>query len=105
MDGADIITALRAVLPEDCLLTREEERRPYECDGLTAFRRLPQLVALPRTKRLGAWASLVLLLLVYPANVQMAVDAGKPHDAYSWGVWLRLPLQFPMFAWAYRNTK
>ena len=49
MDGADIVTALRAVLPEDCLLTREEERRPYECDGLTAFRRLPQLVALPRT--------------------------------------------------------
>ena len=50
MDGADIVTALRAVLPEDCVLTREEERRPYECDGLTAFRRLPQLVALPRTE-------------------------------------------------------
>ena len=49
MDGAAIATALRAVLPEDCVLTREEERRPYECDGLTVFRRLPQLVALPRT--------------------------------------------------------
>src|SRR5262249_41868058 len=49
MNGMDIATTLRAVLPEDCLLTREEERRPYECDGLTAFRRLPQLVALPRT--------------------------------------------------------
>jgi len=50
MDGVDIATALRAVLPEDCVLTREEERRPYECDGLTAFRRLPRLVALPRTE-------------------------------------------------------
>ena len=50
MDDADIATALRALLPEDCVLTRQEERRPYECDGLTAFRRLPQVVALPRTE-------------------------------------------------------
>jgi glycolate oxidase len=49
MNGADIAAALRAVLPADCVLTREEERRPYECDGLTAFRRLPQVVVLPRT--------------------------------------------------------
>src|SRR5262245_14511608 len=62
------------------------------------------LVALPPTRRLGAWASLIVLILVYPANIQMAIDAGKPHDAYSWGVWLRLPLQFPMFAWALRHT-
>src|SRR5207248_2571063 len=37
-------------LPADCLLWREEDRRPYECDALTAFRRLPALVALPRTE-------------------------------------------------------
>src|SRR5262249_10308468 len=54
------------------------------------------LVALPPTKRLGAWASLVCLILVYPANIQMAVDAGRPRDLFSWGVWLPLPLQFPM---------
>src|SRR5579872_1832929 len=42
--------ALRSVLPEDCVLWREAERRPYECDGLTPFRQIPMLVALPRTE-------------------------------------------------------
>src|SRR5438105_15659743 len=51
MPKADIAAAaLRTVLPADCLLWREEDRRPYECDALTAFRRLPALVALPRTE-------------------------------------------------------
>ena len=44
----DIVAALRAVLPGDRVLERAEERRPYECDGLTAFRELPALVVLPR---------------------------------------------------------
>jgi len=49
MAVSGIVQALAAVLPADCLLSREEERRPYECDALTAFRELPQVVALPRT--------------------------------------------------------
>jgi glycolate oxidase len=48
-DATDIARALRAVLPADCLLERAEERRPYECDGLTAFRSVPAVVVLPRT--------------------------------------------------------
>ncbi|WP_407639364.1 FAD-linked oxidase C-terminal domain-containing protein [Acidihalobacter yilgarnensis] len=44
-----MIEALHAVIPARALLVREEERRPYECDGLTAYRRLPMLVALPET--------------------------------------------------------
>src|SRR4029077_3474505 len=50
MGKADIAAALRTVLPTDCLLWREEDRRPYECDALTAFRQLPALVALPRNE-------------------------------------------------------
>jgi glycolate oxidase len=49
MSGSEIASALGAVLPADCVLSREEERRPYECDALTAFRQLPLVVALPRT--------------------------------------------------------
>jgi len=45
-----ITAALRAVLPADCVLERAEERRPYECDALTAFRELPAVVVLPRTE-------------------------------------------------------
>ena len=33
--------ALRDILPADGLLVSDEERRPYECDGLTAYRELP----------------------------------------------------------------
>ncbi|MBS0377546.1 MAG: FAD-binding protein [Proteobacteria bacterium] len=40
---------LRGILPGGSLLVSEEERRPYECDGLTVFRELPRCVALPRT--------------------------------------------------------
>jgi glycolate oxidase len=49
MIRADLSAALRAVLPADSVLTRSEERRPYECDGLPAFRELPAAVALPRS--------------------------------------------------------
>jgi len=45
-----IAAALRAVLPADCVLERAEERRPYECDALPAFRELPAVVVLPRTE-------------------------------------------------------
>jgi len=37
-------------MPERCVLWQEEDTRPYECDGLTAYRRLPMVVALPETE-------------------------------------------------------
>ena len=45
-----VVAALRAGLPAECVLAREEELRPYECDGLTAFRQIPLAVVLPRTE-------------------------------------------------------
>jgi glycolate oxidase len=45
----EVVAALRAVLPEHCLLYREEDTRPYECDALTLYRQLPMAVALPET--------------------------------------------------------
>ena len=46
----EIVAALRAVLPAGALLCDEEETRPYECDGLAVYRRLPMAVALPATE-------------------------------------------------------
>jgi len=46
---AELVRDLRAFLPEDAILEQEEEVRPYECDGLSAYRQLPLLVVLPRT--------------------------------------------------------
>ena len=42
-----LLGALRQSLPTAALLLSEEERRPYECDGLSAYRQLPGLVVLP----------------------------------------------------------
>jgi glycolate oxidase len=46
---AALVSALRAFLAADSVLEQEEEVRPYECDGLSAYRQLPLLVVLPRT--------------------------------------------------------
>jgi glycolate oxidase len=52
-DTTEIIdrTAFRArlELPTHCILSEEAELRPYECDGLSAYRRLPWLVLMPET--------------------------------------------------------
>ncbi|GGE70497.1 FAD-linked oxidase C-terminal domain-containing protein [Massilia psychrophila] len=42
-----VASALRAVLPERCVLSDPEDTRPYECDGLAAYRQLPMVVTLP----------------------------------------------------------
>jgi glycolate oxidase len=45
-----VARALRAFLPARAVLFEEEDTRPYECDGLTAYRQLPMVVALPETE-------------------------------------------------------
>jgi glycolate oxidase len=47
---AEIVDALRGVLPAECLLYQSEDTRPYECDGLTLYKQLPMIVALPETE-------------------------------------------------------
>ena len=46
----EVVAALRAVLPSHCVLFDEEDTRPYECDGLTAYRQLPMVVSLPENE-------------------------------------------------------
>lgn len=44
-----LIAALEAILPRDAVLHETEDLRPYECDGLSAYRETPLAVVLPRT--------------------------------------------------------
>ncbi len=44
---AEAVKALRAILPADAVLYEQEDTKPYECDGLSAYRELPMVVALP----------------------------------------------------------
>jgi uncharacterized membrane protein len=60
-------------------------------------------VAVPRTRTRGALAAALLFVAVFPANVQMAVDAHGVRDqaiAYA-----RLPLQLPLVVWAWRVAR
>jgi glycolate oxidase len=45
-----VTRALLEFLPRRAVLYEEEDTRPYECDGLTAYRQLPMVVALPETE-------------------------------------------------------
>ncbi len=40
---------LRAIVPGEGVIVDEDERRPYESDGLTAYRTMPLVVILPET--------------------------------------------------------
>ncbi len=65
------------------------------CAALLLFR---------RTRVLGGWLTAGVLVAVFPANVQMALDGGLAGRPFPLGspvvAWLRLPFQVPMVAWA-----
>ncbi|HID50211.1 MAG TPA: FAD-binding protein [Chromatiales bacterium] len=48
-DRHDLTRALRRIVGKEAVLISEEDLRPYECDGLSAYRALPLLVVLPVT--------------------------------------------------------
>ena len=64
------------------------------------------LLMIPRTRRMGALATAVLLLAVFPANVKMALDGGLPGHRFPLSsplaAWARLPLQVPLVVCALR---
>ena len=43
------VNQLKRILPATAVLYDPEDTRPYECDGLSAYRELPWVVALPET--------------------------------------------------------
>ena len=48
-DKVSLLKALTKLLPKDAVLYDDEDLRPYECDGLSAYRHLPMIVVLPGT--------------------------------------------------------
>ena len=45
----EILAGLSRLVATECLIVSEDERRAFETDGLTAYRRLPLAVVLPRS--------------------------------------------------------
>lgn len=58
------------------------------------------LVAHPRTRRAGGWAAAALFVVVFPANVQMAVHSVRGPSWLRAVAFGRLPLQIPLVLWA-----
>ena len=46
---AEIVAALKRIVPGEGVIDSETAMRPYESDGLTAYRQLPMVVVLPET--------------------------------------------------------
>jgi len=44
-----IVRALRAIVPDEAVIATGSEMKPYETDGLTAYRQLPLVVVLPES--------------------------------------------------------
>jgi uncharacterized membrane protein len=69
-------------------------------------------VLFERTRRPSAWGLVALLVAVFPANVHMATNTVLPDSVPERGrglariaLWLRLPLQAVLVAWAWRYTR
>lgn len=59
---------------------------------------------IPRSRRAAGWGLIALYVAVFPANIHMAVNHvgltdGPPPP--TWALWLRLPLQALLIAWAW----
>lgn len=54
-----------------------------------------------RFERVAAWGMIALIVAVTPANVHMAMHADLYPQYSSTALWLRLPLQVVLIAWAY----
>jgi uncharacterized membrane protein len=70
------------------------------------------LVLVPATRRVAAWGIVGLLVAVAPANVYMAVADLQLQHAPEWmgqpsqaALWLRLPVQVLLIAWAWWYTR
>lgn len=63
-------------------------------------------LAVPASRRLSGWASVLLLLGVYPGNIKMAADAAQSRSTrFKVLAFARLPLQVPMIRAALRVAR
>ncbi len=63
------------------------------------------LLLFPSTRRVAAWGIIALLVAVFPANIQMAINYYQQQHALLWIALLRLPLQLVLIRWAYKFAR
>ncbi|MGB3135527.1 MAG: DoxX family protein [Nodosilinea sp.] len=63
------------------------------------------LLLVPKYSQLAAWGLILLLIAVFPANIYMATHAELFPAVSPTLLWIRLPLQGVLIAWAYWHTR
>ena len=67
------------------------------------------LLLIPATRRLAAWGTIALLIAVFPANLNMALNDIRPDGPFgpptTFALWMRLPMQLVLIAWAWWYTR
>ncbi len=65
-------------------------------------------VLIPATRRAAAWATIALLIAVFPANIHIAINnvplGGRSEGLGIWN-WVRLPFQGVLILWAWWYTR
>lgn len=57
------------------------------------------------TRHWAAWGIILLLIAVFPANIQMAINYYRQGNPHLWIALLRLPLQGVLIWWAWQYTR
>ena len=63
------------------------------------------LLLFSSTRKLAAWGIVLLLIAIFPANIQMMLNYYNQSNPKLWITILRLPLQIILILWAYSFTK
>lgn len=79
-------------------------------EGLVALSGVAEIalglaVLLPRLRPWAGLGLVALLLAVFPANLHMALHPEDFASFPSWGLYLRLPVQLLLIAWAWWATR
>lgn len=57
------------------------------------------------TRITAAWLLIALLVVIFPANIQMLINYQRAKHPMLWLAWLRLPLQIILIWWAWLYTQ
>ncbi len=74
-----IVASLREIVPGEGVIANDVAMRPYESDGLTAYRQLPMVVVLPETTEQVS----KILKYCYENGIKV-VPRGGGHVAFRW---------------------
>lgn len=66
---------------------------------------LAVLLLFDSTRIPAAWALILLLIIIFPANIQMSLNFYERQHKYFWLTVVRLPLQLVFIWWAWLYTQ